>query len=81
MAAIDDLRSAYAGYAARLKDLSLNPKPDYEVDGQKVSWGLYQEMLLKNMKALRVEIEESDDTDSLFFEDTQLIPEGNQWLG
>lgn len=31
----------------RLKEITANPKPSYDIDGQKVSWNEYQEMLLE----------------------------------
>lgn len=57
----EDLRTAYANYAERLKDISANPKATYKIDNQEFRWNEYQEMLLKNMKALRDEINATDD--------------------
>ena len=42
---IDTLYAARANYAAILAEISLNPKPDYDVHGHKYSWSQYQEML------------------------------------
>ena len=63
MAAVDDLQSAYDGYAAILKQLTLDrlgtnnqPKPTYSIDGKTVNWTEYQSMVLRQMTDLRKEI-------------------------
>ena len=46
MTYIDDLTTARDNLAARIKDLTAQPKPNYSIDGQTVSWGDYLRQLL-----------------------------------
>lgn len=52
MAVLDDLNTAKANIAARLVDITANPKPDYSIDGQSVSWTSYFNSLIGQMDAL-----------------------------
>jgi len=48
----ENLQTALDGIAAKLADMSANPKPDYSVDGESYSWaGLFQ-MLTAQQKEL-----------------------------
>ena len=48
----ENLQTALDGIAAKLADMSANPKPDYSVDGESYSWaGLFQ-MLVAQQKEL-----------------------------
>jgi hypothetical protein len=53
MAATDDIATAIDGVAAIIKDMTLNPKPDYSVNGQSISWGSYLDMLTRQLTALQ----------------------------
>jgi len=53
MAAIDDLNTAINQVAATIKDITLNPKPDYSVNGQSVSWASYLSMLTDQITKLQ----------------------------
>ena len=54
MAATDDIATAIDGVAAIIKDMTLNPKPDYSVNGQSISWGSYLDMLTRQLAALQL---------------------------
>lgn len=53
MAATDDLQAAINQIAAQLKDITANPKPDYSVNGQSVSWSSYVQMLADQLVKLQ----------------------------
>lgn len=53
MAAVDDLGTAIAQVAAQIKDITLNPKPTYSVNGQSVSWESYLSMLTDQLVKLQ----------------------------
>lgn len=53
MAATDDLQAAINQIAAQLKDITQNPKPDYSVNGQSVSWSSYVQMLADQLVKLQ----------------------------
>jgi hypothetical protein len=53
MAAADDIATAIDQVAARIKDLTTDPKPDYSVNGQSISWGSYLDMLTRQLAALQ----------------------------
>jgi len=52
MAAIDDINSAIDNLAAAIKAATLDPKPNYTVDGQSVSWSDYLHNLTTKMNTL-----------------------------
>lgn len=52
MANTDDLTTARNNYIAQLKDISVNPKPTYTVDGQTFKWTEYQKFLTEQIKTL-----------------------------
>jgi hypothetical protein len=52
MAAIDDINSAIDNLAAAIKAATIEPKPNYTVDGQSVSWGDYLHILTTKMNTL-----------------------------
>jgi hypothetical protein len=54
MAAVDDIATALDQVAARIKDLTVDPKPDYSVNGQSISWGSYLDMLTRQLAALQL---------------------------
>lgn len=41
---------------ANLVDLTENPKPTYDIDGQKIAWGDYQRMLFDQLKNINEQI-------------------------
>ena len=53
MSAVDDLGTAITQVAAQIKDLTLNPKPSYSVNGQSVSWESYLSMLTEQLIKLQ----------------------------
>jgi hypothetical protein len=53
MAAIDDLNTAINQVAAQIKDITANPKPDYSINGQSVSWASYLSMLVQQLTQLQ----------------------------
>ena len=52
MAAVDDIDSAINNLAAAIKEATVNPKPNYTVDGQSVSWSDYLQNLTTRMETL-----------------------------
>ena len=52
MAYTDDLRTARDQMAARLKDITVSPKPSYSIDGQSISWGDYIAQLTDGLARL-----------------------------
>jgi hypothetical protein len=52
MAAADDISSAIDNLAAAIKEATVNPKPNYTVDGQSVSWGDYLQILTSRLDGL-----------------------------
>lgn len=56
MADIDDLKTIKTQVLALLKDITANPKPSYDIDGQRVSWTAYQEMLFARLDGLNKQI-------------------------
>jgi hypothetical protein len=53
MAAVDDLSTAINQIAAQIKDITANPKPDYSVNGQSISWASYLSMLTEQITKLQ----------------------------
>ena len=53
MAAVDDLGTAINQIAAQIKDITANPKPDYSVNGQSISWASYLSMLTEQITKLQ----------------------------
>lgn len=47
MAALDDLNTVKSQLIAQLKNITLNPKLSYSLDGQSVSWSDYQRWLVQ----------------------------------
>jgi hypothetical protein len=48
-----NLTTALDNLAAILAEITADPKPSYEIDGQKVMWTEYQRMILEQMETLR----------------------------
>lgn len=48
----DNLQTALDNIAARLADVTANPKPSYSVDGESVSWTEYFNALTQQQLAL-----------------------------
>jgi hypothetical protein len=47
-----DLASIRAGILVRIAELTSQPKPNYEIDGQKVSWQNYLDSLVQSLQAI-----------------------------
>ncbi len=58
--ALANLYRALRGYTSILAEMAVNPKPSYELDGQKFEWKEYQEFILTNMKVIREQIQSLD---------------------
>ena len=56
MAYLDDLKTARDQIATQIRDISLNPKPSYTIDGQTVSWTQHLNMLIEKLKPLDIAI-------------------------
>lgn len=48
-----NLTTALDNLAAILVEITADPKPSYEIDGQKVLWTEYQKMILEQMETLQ----------------------------
>lgn len=53
MSAASDLQDAYDNLAAAYKAATLNPCPNYNIDGQQVAFADYMKSLLDQMNLLR----------------------------
>jgi hypothetical protein len=45
---------------AQLEDLSANPKPNYSIDGQQVSWQSHFDSLMMSLDRINAQINASD---------------------
>jgi hypothetical protein len=45
---------------AQLEDLSANPKPNYSIDGQQVSWQSHFDSLMMNLERINHQINASE---------------------
>lgn len=61
MSVLSDLITARENLARRLAEISANPKPSYDIDGQKMSWTEYQKFLLDAIRKLKDQIAEEND--------------------
>lgn len=52
MTYIDDLKTARDQIADQIKDLTLNPKPTYTIDGQTVKWTEHFSALVDRLEKL-----------------------------
>jgi hypothetical protein len=48
----ENLATAKANYAAKLAEISADPKPTYSVNGRSISWGEYHKMLLDMISSI-----------------------------
>lgn len=48
---VASLKTTLDNFVAALETASANPKPNYSIDGQSVSWGEYLRMLTDGIKA------------------------------
>lgn len=62
MALVDTLKTARTNMAARLEEVTRNPKPNYEIDGETVEWADYVEMLTNGIDKLSKLIAARDST-------------------
>ena len=53
MAVVDDLEIAIAQVVALIVEITADPKPDYSINGQSVSWSAYLAMLTEQLEKLR----------------------------
>jgi len=56
MGYLDDLATARDNLAAKLAEVSANPKPSYSIDGQSVSWVEYYKFLADQIARLNAQI-------------------------
>lgn len=54
MSQISNVADAITNLAAQIKDLTVNPKPSYSINGQAVSWGEYLAMLTDQLDKMLV---------------------------
>ena len=50
--AAQNLDAAIANITLQLANITANPKPSYQVDGEQVQWTEYQQMLQEKLNAL-----------------------------
>ena len=68
----DSLTTARDNLAAQLEEITRRPKPTYSVDGQSYSWQQYQEFLIAQIRALKVDIDNEQDGDDIVEEISQM---------
>ena len=56
MAMIDDLNTAKQQLLDRIIEITAEPKPNYSIDGQNISWASYLQTLLDGINKLDIEI-------------------------
>lgn len=49
----ENVGAAIENIAAQIREITSNPKPDYSVNGQSVSWSSYLDMLTRQLGALQ----------------------------
>jgi len=49
----ENIGAAIENIASQIRDITANPKPDYSVNGQSVSWSSYLDMLTRQLDALQ----------------------------
>ncbi len=54
---LENLETALDNIAAQIVDITENPKPDYSINGQSVSWSAHLNNLLNAQKILREQIQ------------------------
>jgi hypothetical protein len=57
---IAKLKDARDNLVQQLAGISIKPKPTYEIDGQMVSWDVYQTNLIARIRSLNATINELD---------------------
>lgn len=56
-----ELQSIRENIITQLKEMSLSPKPSYNIDGQKVDWTEYRESLMRQLKDISAQVALFDD--------------------
>lgn len=60
MADLSDLQTIESQLITRIKEVTAQPKPSYNIDGQSVSWNQYMESLWKQLKQVQDQINGAD---------------------
>lgn len=68
-----NLEQAYKNVCALIAKITRKPKPNYNVDGQRVDWANYLDTLTKKASELKGLIDEADD-DDIVEEHTSAVP-------
>ncbi len=53
---VDSLATIRTNILARIAEVTANPKPNYNIDGQSVSWQSYLDSLMKNLDLINQQI-------------------------
>lgn len=53
MTALENIAAAINNIAAKIAEVSANPKPNYSLDGESYSWADYLKMLTEQITELR----------------------------
>lgn len=56
MSYLESLATARDNFAAKLAEISVDPKPSYSIDGQSVSWTEYYRFLSEQVDKLNAQI-------------------------
>ena len=51
--AFDNVQAAIDNISLQIREITANPKPDYSVNGQSVSWSGYLDMLTRQLDSLQ----------------------------
>jgi hypothetical protein len=57
---VTNLEQARLQVSQRLRQITADPNPNYNINGQNISWTDYQKMLLDSLKALNKAIAEGE---------------------
>lgn len=58
---LDQLITNYNQIQLKISEITASPKPNYDIDGQKISWGDYLKQLTEAAKALKQQIDENQE--------------------
>jgi hypothetical protein len=60
MSEAETLATIKSNILARLEDITSQPKPNYSIDGQQVSWQSYFDSLMANLERINTQINASE---------------------
>lgn len=64
---LENLKTAFSNVCKQLADITENPKPTYNIDGQAISWGDHFRNLLAAKKSLAEAIQEHEPYEEIHY--------------